>query len=201
MNRVIFHQGRVCPLDKANVDTDQIIPKQFLTSVERKGFEKALFFDWRFTKDQQEDPNFVLNYPQYSGASILLTRENFGCGSSREHAPWALKQYGFEVIIAPSFADIFYTNCVNNQILLIKISPVQVDHLFNLCQTEGQLSIEIDLLNQQILIKDHPALDFDLPADVKGRLLKNQDFIGVTEELTHRITDYEQWLLQAQPWQ
>ena len=117
-----FHQGLVAPLDKNNVDTDQIIPKQFLTSTSRDGFDKALFYDWRYLGDGQPDPEFVLNYPQYQGASILLSRDNFGCGSSREHAPWALKQYGFTVIIAESFADIFFNNCANNQMLTIALA-------------------------------------------------------------------------------
>ena len=117
----IFKQGLVCPLDKNNVDTDHIIPKQFLTSVSRDGFAEALFYDWRYLGDGAANPEFVLNYPQYQGASILLTRANFGCGSSREHAPWALQQYGFNVIIAESFADIFLNNSVNNGIILITL--------------------------------------------------------------------------------
>ena len=117
----IFHRGLLAPLDKNNVDTDQIIPKQFLTSISREGFDKALFYDWRYLENGQPNPEFVLNYPRYQGASVLLTRNNFGCGSSREHAPWALKQYGFKVILAGSFADIFFTNCINNQILVITL--------------------------------------------------------------------------------
>jgi len=201
MTDSIFHQGIICPLDKNNVDTDQIIPKQFLTSVERDGFDKALFYDWRYLDNDQPNPDFVLNFPQYQGASILLTRENFGCGSSREHAPWALKQYGFQVVIAPSFADIFYNNCINNQIVPAKISPVQVDNLFNLCQTGDPIELQVDLKNQKLLIKDQPAIEFEIAADVRDRLLKNLDFIGVTEQFEDQIAAFEQGLTDQRPWQ
>ena len=197
----VFHQGLVCPLDKNNVDTDQIIPKQFLTSVERSGFDKALFFDWRYLEIDQPNPDFVLNFPQYKGASILLTRENFGCGSSREHAPWALKQYGFQVIIAPSFADIFYNNCINNQIVPAKVSEQLVDKLFILCQTKDLVQIQVDLKNQQLLIADEDPIDFEIAADVRDRLLKNLDFIGVTEEFNEQIQAFENDLQNNRPWQ
>ncbi len=201
MTDTIFHQGLVCPLDKNNVDTDQIIPKQFLTSVERDGFDKALFFDWRYLDDGSANPEFVLNFPQYKGASVLLTRENFGCGSSREHAPWALKQYGFQVVIAPTFADIFYNNCINNQIVPAKVSEHLVDKLFILCQTRNQIEIQVDLKNQQLLVSGEPAIDFEIAADVRDRLLKNLDFIGVTEEFNTQITAFEQNLENDRPWQ
>lgn len=201
MTDKVFHQGLVCPLDKNNVDTDQIIPKQFLTSVERNGFDKALFYDWRYLDNEQPNPDFVLNFPQYKGASVLLTRENFGCGSSREHAPWALKQYGFQVIIAPSFADIFYNNCINNQIVPAKVSEQQVDKLFILCQTKDLVEIQVDLKNQQLLIAGEPAIDFEIAADVRDRLLKNLDFIGVTEEFNEQIQAFEQDLQNTRPWQ
>jgi len=201
MSDTTFHQGLVCPLDKNNVDTDQIIPKQFLTSVERDGFDKALFYDWRYLDDGSANPEFVLNFPQYQGASVLLTRENFGCGSSREHAPWALKQYGFQVVIAPSFADIFYNNCINNQIIPAKISPVQVDNLFNLCQTVEQLQLQVDLKNQQLLVSGEDAIPFDISPDVRDRLLKNLDFIGVTEEFNEQISAFENALEASRPWQ
>ncbi len=197
----VFHQGLVCPLDKNNVDTDQIIPKQFLTSVEREGFDKALFFDWRYLDNNQPNPDFVLNFPQYKGASILLTRENFGCGSSREHAPWALKQYGFQVIIAPSFADIFYNNCINNQIVPAKVSEQLVDKLFILCQTKDLVEIQVDLKNQQLLIAGEDPIDFEIAADVRDRLLKNLDFIGVTEEFNEQIQAFENNLQNNRPWQ
>jgi 3-isopropylmalate/(R)-2-methylmalate dehydratase small subunit len=197
----IFHQGLVCPLDKNNVDTDQIIPKQFLTSVERDGFDKALFYDWRYLDNGQPNPEFVLNFPQYQGASVLLTRENFGCGSSREHAPWALKQYGFQVVVAPSFADIFYNNCINNQIIPAKVSDHLVDKLFILCQTNQQLEIKVDLQNQQLLVEGESPVDFDIAEDIRDRLLKNLDFIGVTEEFNPQITEFENKLSEQRPWQ
>ncbi|NVK23887.1 MAG: 3-isopropylmalate dehydratase small subunit [Gammaproteobacteria bacterium] len=197
----IFHQGLVCPLDKNNVDTDQIIPKQFLTSVERSGFDAALFYDWRYLDNGEPNPEFVLNFPQYQGASVLLTRENFGCGSSREHAPWALKQYGFEVVIAPSFADIFYNNCINNQIVPAKVSEQLIDQLFNLCQSVVQIQLSVDLKNQQLLVEGQEPIHFDIAPDVRDRLLKNLDFIGVTEEFNEQITAFEANLENQRPWQ
>lgn len=201
MSDAIFHQGLVCPLDKNNVDTDQIIPKQFLTSVERSGFDKALFYDWRYLDNDQPNPEFVLNFPQYQGASVLLTRKNFGCGSSREHAPWALKQYGFQIVIAPSFADIFYNNCINNQILPAKVSEQMVDKLFNLCQTQEQVNLAIDLKSQKILIEGEAPIEFEIVEDVRERLLKNLDFIGVTEQFANEIKTFEDKLAESRPWQ
>ncbi len=197
----IFHQGFLCPLDQNNVDTDQIIPKQFLTSVERDGFDKALFFDWRYLDDGQLNPNFVLNYPQYKGASILLTRKNFGCGSSREHAPWALKEYGFQVILAPSFADIFYSNCINNQMLPAKVSEDLVDKLFKLTQQHDVLELKVDLFNQKVVLAGEEDIPFAIDGDVKDRLLRNLDFIGVTEEFNELIIRYEDHLQKVRPWQ
>lgn len=201
MTEAVFHQGIVCPLDKNNVDTDQIIPKQFLTSVERDGFDKALFFDWRYLDNGEANPEFVLNFPQYQGASVLLTRENFGCGSSREHAPWALKQYGFQVVIAPSFADIFYNNCINNQIVPAKISNAQIDALFDLSQSGEPFVLKVDLKNQQLLVDGQTPIDFDIAEDVRERLLKNLDFIGVTEEFNDLISAFEQNLEAKRAWQ
>lgn len=201
MSNSFFHQGLVCPLDKNNVDTDQIIPKQFLTSVERSGFDKALFYDWRYLADDSPNPEFVLNFPCYQGASILLTRENFGCGSSREHAPWALKQYGFQIVIASSFADIFYNNCINNQILPAKVSSQLVDKLFDLCQSQKQLNISVDLQGQCLIIEGQEPIEFEIAADVKDRLLKNLDFIGVTQQFAEQITAFEDQLAQSRPWQ
>jgi 3-isopropylmalate/(R)-2-methylmalate dehydratase small subunit len=196
----IFHQGLVCPLDKNNVDTDQIIPKQFLTSVERSGFDKALFYDWRYLENEQPNPDFVLNKPEYQGASILLTRENFGCGSSREHAPWALKQYGFQVVIAPSFADIFYNNAINNQMVPAKMSAEDVSALFDLCDRSPQ-NFKVDLEHQQIWVSDEKSFAFDIAQDVRDRLLKNLDFIGVTEQFSSQIAEFEQNLEKNRPWQ
>lgn len=196
----IFHQGLVCPLDKNNVDTDQIIPKQFLTSVERSGFDKALFYDWRYLENEQPNPDFVLNKPEYQGASILLTRENFGCGSSREHAPWALKQYGFHVVIAPSFADIFYNNAINNQMVPAKMFADDVSALFDLCDRSPQ-NFKVDLEHQQIWVSDEKSFAFDIAEDVRDRLLKNLDFIGVTEQFSSQIAEFEQNLEKNRPWQ
>ena len=197
----VFHQGLVAPLDKNNVDTDQIIPKQFLTSTSRDGFDKALFYDWRYTEEGQPDPSFVLNYPQYQGASILLTRDNFGCGSSREHAPWALQQYGFEVIIAQSFADIFFNNCGNNQMLCIALPAETLDTLFTLAEQPSGVNLSIDLEQQQIVAPGLEAIAFDVREDIKARLLSGLDFIGETELLVAKIDAFETQLATRRPWQ
>lgn len=195
----IFSQGRVCPLDKNNVDTDQIIPKQFLTSVSRDGFADALFFDWRYLANGSLNPNFELNQPQYAGASILLTRANFGCGSSREHAPWAIQQFGFNVIVAQSFADIFFNNSINNGMLLIQLSKTNIEQLFNRCQQEPQ-NWQIDLQNQEILFGNNTAVGFNIDPDIKQRLLSGLDFIGSSEQLNPQIASYEQQRKANQPW-
>jgi len=195
----IFAKGLVCPLDKNNVDTDQIIPKQFLTSVSRDGFAEALFFDWRYLADDSANPEFVLNEPQYQGASILLTRANFGCGSSREHAPWAIQQYGFNVIIAESFADIFFNNSINNGMLLISLSAANIDFLFNRSK-QGPQQWQIDLANQEILLGNNTAIGFSIDADVKQRLLSGLDFIGASETLSPQIDAYEAKRRSEMPW-
>lgn len=195
----IFAKGLVCPLDKNNVDTDQIIPKQFLTSVSRDGFAEALFFDWRYQADGSANPEFILNEPQYQGASILLTRTNFGCGSSREHAPWAIQQYGFNVIIAESFADIFFNNSVNNGMLLISLSASNIEFLFNRSK-QGPQQWQIDLANQEILLGNNAAVGFAMDQDVKQRLLSGLDFIGASETLSTQIDQYENQRRQATPW-
>ena len=195
----IFASGLVCPLDKNNVDTDQIIPKQFLTSVSRDGFAEALFYDWRYQADGSANPDFVLNFPQYNGASILLTRANFGCGSSREHAPWAIQQYGFNVIIAESFADIFFNNSVNNGMLLISLSSSNIEMLFNRSKQCPQ-QWQIDLANQEILLGNNGAVGFSIDPDVKQRLLSGLDFIGASETLNPQIAIFEQNRRQQLPW-
>ncbi|HAW92952.1 MULTISPECIES: 3-isopropylmalate dehydratase small subunit [unclassified Arsukibacterium] len=195
----IFAQGLVCPLDKNNVDTDQIIPKQFLTSVSREGFGQAMFFDWRYLADGRPNPDFVINKPEYSGASILLTRANFGCGSSREHAPWAIQQSGFNVIIAESFADIFFNNSVNNAMLLIQLSKTNIELLFNRC-AQGPQHWQIDLQSQEIMFGNNAAMGFNIDADIKQRLLSGLDFIGSSEQLKPQIADYEQSRKASQPW-
>ena len=195
----IFAKGLVCPLDKNNVDTDQIIPKQCLTSVSRDGFAEALFFDWRYQADGSANPEFVLNEPQYQGASILLTRTNFGCGSSREHAPWAIQQYGFNVIIAESFADIFFNNSINNGMLLISLSASNIEFLFSRCQ-QGTQEWKIDLAGQQIILGNNAAVGFQIDPDIKQRLLSGLDFIGASEQFAPQISSYEQQRASQQPW-
>jgi 3-isopropylmalate/(R)-2-methylmalate dehydratase small subunit len=195
----IFAQGLVCPLDKNNVDTDQIIPKQFLTSVSRDGFAEALFYDWRYLADGTPNPDFVLNENRYKGASILLTRANFGCGSSREHAPWAIQQYGFNVVIAESFADIFFNNSINNGMLLISLSPSNIEFLFSRCQ-QGTQEWKIDLAGQQIILGNNAAVGFQIDPDIKQRLLSGLDFIGVSEQFAPQIQSFEQQRAAAQPW-
>jgi 3-isopropylmalate/(R)-2-methylmalate dehydratase small subunit len=197
----IFHSGLMAPLDKNNVDTDQIIPKQFLTSTSRDGFDKALFYDWRYLENGEANPDFILNEARYQGASVLLTRDNFGCGSSREHAPWALKQYGFTVILAESFADIFFNNCMNNQMLAIALPSTTLDKLFAVTEQIEQVNVVIDLENQVIKSEQFDDIGFDIRPDIKQRLLSGLDFIGVTETLNDKIDAFEQQLASQRAWQ
>ncbi len=187
------HIGMAVPLNQANVDTDQIIPKQFLTAVTRTGFGKHLFHDWRYVDEHEQVPNpdFVLNKPQHQGASILLTRENFGCGSSREHAPWALDDYGFKVIIGTSFADIFYGNCINNQLLPVQLSSTQMDSLFNQVENDPGVLITVDLSAQTVLLNGQ-SFTFEIAEQHKNNLLKGLDAIGQTLELDDKISAFEQ---------
>ena len=185
--------GRAALLDQANVDTDQIIPKQFLTGVTRTGYGKHLFHDWRYL-DQHEsvlNPEFSLNKDVYQGANILLTRENFGCGSSREHAPWALDDYGFKAIIAVSFADIFYGNCINNQLLPIAFSANDVEALFKCLSASPSEEIFIDLPAQTLKVQDL-VFTFDIAEHHKTNLLKGLDAIGQTLELDQSIREFEE---------
>ncbi|WP_371196329.1 3-isopropylmalate dehydratase small subunit [Glaciecola sp. SC05] len=184
--------GRGAPLDQANVDTDQIIPKQFLTGVTRTGYGKHLFHDWRYLDKHESvlNPDFSLNHEAYSGASVLLTRENFGCGSSREHAPWALADYGFKAIIAVSFADIFYGNCINNQLLPIALSSAQLDQLFARLSASPQAEISIDLPAQTVTAGDM-VFSFEIADHHKTNLLKGLDAIGQTLELDKTISQFE----------
>jgi 3-isopropylmalate/(R)-2-methylmalate dehydratase small subunit len=186
-----FHSGKVVPLDINNVDTDQIIPKQFLTSVSRDGFAEALFYDWRYIADDQPNPDFILNEDRYQGASVLLTRENFGCGSSREHAPWALQQYGFEVIVASSFADIFFNNCINNQMLPVKLTEAQIEALFVQATKDEPVKMVVDLQNQQVSVGDE-VVSFEIDPAIKQRLLSGLDFIGISEAYMSQIEAFEQ---------
>ncbi len=184
-----FHEGIVAVLDRANIDTDQIIPKQFLKKIERTGFGKHLFHDWRYLDPEgtQPNPDFILNHPRYKGASVLITGENFGCGSSREHAPWALLDYGFKVIIAPSFADIFYNNCFKNGMLPIILKKEDVQELIQYTnQNEG-----VDL-EKQIIITDHnKQYQFEIDSFKKECLLNGWDDIGLTLKHIKEIENFE----------
>lgn len=186
------HTGSAAPLDQANVDTDQIIPKQFLTSVSREGFGRHLFHDWRYQDSQEQalNPSFALNKPEYQGASILLARENFGCGSSREHAPWALADYGFKVIIATSFADIFYGNCINNQLLPVALESREMDALFEIISAHPAVRLSVDLESQTVSAGD-VHFDFAIAPHHKTSLLKGLDAIGLTLELDEKISRFE----------
>lgn len=199
----------VAPLDRANVDTDAIIPKQFLKSIKRTGFGPNLFDEWRYLDigEPGEDcthrpvnPEFVLNQPRYKGAKILLTRENFGCGSSREHAPWALKDYGFDVIIAPSFADIFFNNCFKNGILPITLSHEQVDDLFKEIEANEGYELTVDLENQLIFTPSKQQIPFDVDAFRRHCLLNGLDDIGLTLVHQDDIRAYEAKARAATPW-
>ena len=173
------------PLDKVNVDTDQIIPKQFLKLVKKTGFGQYLFYDWRFSTDGTPKEDFVLNNPKYHDSKILLTRDNFGCGSSREHAVWGLLDYGFVVVIAPSFADIFYNNCFKNGILPIKLDRKKIESLF---KTNSE--IEVNLENQ-IIIMPNETISFDIESHRKKTLLEGLDDIAITLQYEDKISQYE----------
>lgn len=192
MNKFTQHTGIPVPLDAANVDTDAIIPKQFLQKVTRTGFGKHLFHDWRFLDDKgtQPNPSFILNQPIYQGASILLARENFGCGSSREHAPWALTDYGFHAVIAPSFADIFYGNSFNNQLLPIKLSDEQVTQLFDWVTEHAGTPITVDLVAQQV-IAGELCFSFEIDAFRRHCMIEGLDSIGLTLQHQAEISAYE----------
>lgn len=191
MEALINHIGKVIPLDKANVDTDQIIPKQFLKRIERTGFGQFLFYDWRFEANGEKNDFFIMNDPKFEGASILLARKNFGCGSSREHAPWALKDYGFKVVIAPSFADIFYNNCFKNGILPVVLKEEEVEELFQKTSNEP-IELEVDLEFQDVSVGENLKYHFEADEYRKQMLLKGLDDIGLTEMYTDEISEYEQ---------
>jgi 3-isopropylmalate/(R)-2-methylmalate dehydratase small subunit len=191
MNPFLSHKGRVATLDRVNVDTDQIIPKQFLKRIERTGFGEFLFYDWRRLPDGVLNPDFELNQPRFQGATILLTRANFGCGSSREHAPWALEDYGFRAIIAPSFADIFYNNCFKNGMLPVALAEAEVQELFQRAGAAPGYELTVDL-NSQTISDDHGlAFHFEVDAFRRDCLLKGLDDIGLTLEYEDRILHYE----------
>ncbi len=191
MRPFTIHTGLVMPLDRSNVDTDQILPKQFLKRIERTGFGKFLFFDWRYLDDGSDNPQFILNRPEYRGASVLLARRNFGCGSSREHAPWALEDYGFRVIIAPSFADIFYNNCFKNGILPVRLDEAAVDALFHRAAKHPGYKLTADLENCELRDDHDLKLTFQVDDFRRNCLLNGLDDIALTLEHEDKIAAYE----------
>lgn len=202
-------QGLVAPLDRANVDTDAIIPKQFLKSIKRSGFGPNAFDEWRYLDHGEPgmdnskralNPDFVLNKPQFQGASILLTRENFGCGSSREHAPWALEDYGFRAIIAPSYADIFFNNCFKNGVLPIILSDTIVETLFKAVESHAGYQLTIDLAAQTVSTPDGQSYSFEVDAVRKHNLLHGLDDIGLTLQHVEAIKTFEAKHQASQPW-
>ena len=209
MEKFVTLTGVVCPLDRSNVDTDAIIPKQFLKSINRTGFGPNLFDEWRYLDHGEPgmdnsrrpvNPEFVLNQPRYAGASILLARENFGCGSSREHAPWALADYGFRVIIAPSYADIFFNNSFKNGLLPIVLSAQTIDRLFEQAGAEQALRLTVDLKAQQIQGASDGVIDFEVDAFRKHCLLEGLDDIGLTLQHVDDIRAYEARRREQAPW-
>jgi len=209
MKRFILLEGLVAPLDRANVDTDAILPKQFLKSIKRSGFGPNAFDEWRYLDHGEPgmdnskrplNPDFVLNQPRYQGAQILLARENFGCGSSREHAPWALEDYGFRVLIAPSFADIFFNNCFKNGMLPIRLDPTRVDELFQAVAANEGYSLRVDLERQLITTVDGTEIPFEVDPFRKHCLLNGLDDIGLTLQHRKDIEAFEAKHRAAQPW-
>lgn len=184
--------GIVAPVDRVNVDTDAIIPKQFLKRIERSGFGQFLFFEWRFHENGEVNAEFEPNKPRYQGASVLISRANFGCGSSREHAPWAILDYGFKVVIAPSYADIFYNNCFKNGILPIKLSEEQVEELFQRTAKHDGYKLTVDLENKVLTDEHGLKLSFDLDEHRRQFLLQGLDDIGLTLQHEDKISAYEQ---------
>ena len=191
MKALTVHNGKVVPLDRRNVDTDQIIPKQFLKRIERSGFGEFLFYNWRFDNKGNERPEFVLNNPKYKGASVLVAGDNFGCGSSREHAPWSLDDYGFRVVIAPSFADIFYNNCFKNGLLPIALDEALVNELISKAESESY-HLTVDLENQLVTDNLGFQASFEVDPERKNRLLNGLDDISLTLELEDKIASFEQ---------
>jgi len=210
MDKFTIHEGLVAPLDRANVDTDAIIPKQFLKSIRRTGFGPNLFDEWRYLDHGEPgqdcstrplNPDFVLNQPRYQGASILLARKNFGCGSSREHAPWALQQYGFRAIVAPSFADIFFNNCYKSGLLPIVLTEAQIDQLFDEVKASTGFKLVVDLENQVLRTPDgRIGFEFAIDDFRKYCLLNGLDDIGLTLRHADEIRAFEERHLARQPW-
>ncbi|WP_439107025.1 3-isopropylmalate dehydratase small subunit [Congregibacter sp.] len=209
MKAFTVHEGLVAPLDRANVDTDLIIPKQFLKSIKRSGFGPNLFDELRYLDEGEPgqdcsqrpvNPEFPLNFPRYAGASVLLGRENFGCGSSREHAPWALEDYGFRCVIAPSFADIFYNNCFKNGVLPVVLTPEQVDELFVEMYAKEGFSLTVDLEQKAVILPDGRRWSFPVEDYRRQCLLEGLDDIGVTLKSEGAIRGYEASLRARSPW-
>jgi 3-isopropylmalate/(R)-2-methylmalate dehydratase small subunit len=209
MKQFTIHQGLVAPMDRENVDTDAIIPKQFLKSIRRTGFGQNLFDEWRYLDagfpgqdpaSRRSNPEFVLNQPRYQGASVLLARKNFGCGSSREHAPWALEQYGFRALIAPSYADIFFNNSFKNGILPIVLSEAQVDQLFSEAMAFPGYAVTIDLERQVVIKPQGEEIPFEVQAFRKYCLLNGFDDIGLTLRHADKIKAFEAQRLAQKPW-
>jgi len=209
MDKFVRREGLVAPMDRANVDTDAVIPKQYLKSIKRTGYGPNLFDEWRYLDHGEPgmdhtkrplNPDFVLNQPRYRGATVLLARENFGCGSSREHAPWALLQYGFQTVIAPSFADIFYNNSLKNGLLLIKLDARIVDRLFKEAQGAEGYRLAVDLEAQSVATPGGESFKFDIDPFAKNCLLNGLDEIGLTLEHAGKIKAFEATHRKRQPW-
>jgi 3-isopropylmalate/(R)-2-methylmalate dehydratase small subunit len=191
MQPFITHSGLVMPLDRVNVDTDQMVPKQFLKALTREGFGRILFYDWRYLPGEKPNPDFVMNFPRYKGASVLLARANFGCGSSREHAPWGVKDCGFRAIIAPSYADIFYNNCFKNGILPAILSEAEVEELFHRTESEVGYTLSLDLPNQTISDNYGLVYKFEIAPSRKEVLLKGLDDIAQSLQHAAEIDAHE----------
>jgi len=209
MQKFQVHKGLVAPMDRENVDTDAIIPKQFLKSIKKTGFGPNLFDEWRYLdkgepgipeSQRKPNPDFVLNQPRYQDASILLARKNFGCGSSREHAPWAIEQYGFRALIAPSYADIFFNNCFKNGILPIVLPEATVDQLFNAVQAFPGYELTIDLERQVVVLPQGEEIAFEVQPFRKYCLLNGLDDIGLTLRHKDKIAAFEAQRLASKPW-
>ena len=209
MNPFITHTGIVAPLDRANVDTDAIIPKQFLKSIKKTGFGPHLFDEWRYLDhgepgmdltQRKKNPDFVLNQDRYEKATILIARENFGCGSSREHAPWAIEDFGFRVILATSFADIFFSNCFKNGLLPIVLPAETIDHLFDLTYSNKGYAITVDLENQSIILPSKEKISFQVDTFRKHCLINGLDDIGLTMQHSESIKAFEKTYYQKNSW-
>ena len=191
MHAFTKHTGIAMPMDRVNVDTDQITPKQFIKWITREGYGRVLFYDWRYLPGEKPNPDFVLNFPRYKGASVMLARANFGCGSSREHAPWAIADYGFRAIIAPSYADIFYNNCFQNGILPVILPEAQIEELFRKTESTPGYQLTVDLPEQTVTDSTGLRFPFEVNAFRKHSLLEGLDEIGQTLKHTDAIDAYE----------